>query len=274
MNFREFSRALVATNDLDPVYVAVHRVDLPPLQLHRWLTAYILFYDVGVASFMSEAEGSAFWGYVHQAAENKTPAPTGDRWPRSRERRHFRGEQAIQACKELAERHPEPETWLDEIIGYLPREHVAQRVRTRIESYRGMGSWASFKMLDLIDRVIGTPMDVGPDIAMYSEPRLGADVVAWHAGYAGDPVEFALKEFHAATEGMRSPPRLDRPLGFLEAETALCKFKSHDAGRYPIGIDIREGAQASAHWQDVSPTARRIMEQYDILWGESDAYLY
>jgi len=36
----------------------------------------------------------------------------------------------------------------------------------------------------------------------------------------------------------KAPPWFDRPLNIQEAETILCKYKSHTHGHYPVGKDV------------------------------------
>src|SRR5690606_28721140 len=125
LEIEEFGRRLITTGDLDPVYIALHGAKLDDPVLHRWLIAYWCLYHCGVASYLSEFEGVRFWQELHRAARNEEPAPTGERWPRGSERRHWRGQQAIKSCGELWGRYgDEPEAMVDTIIaGGWPQEH-------------------------------------------------------------------------------------------------------------------------------------------------------
>src|SRR5262245_42889310 len=92
----EFGRQLILTKDLDPVYVLLHHSKLGttfPAMLHRWLMAYWCFYHVGTASWITY-EGMGYWERMEQAASSKN-------YPRSPERRHFRGQNAIKSVAYL-----------------------------------------------------------------------------------------------------------------------------------------------------------------------------
>src|SRR5690606_34363348 len=96
-----FAQHLLRTGDLDPIYLALNKVQWPEAQKYRWLVAYCAFYHAGVACYMSEFRGFEFWSCMMQAAANEDghgPAVL-PRWPRGHERRHFRGEQAVKGIQ-------------------------------------------------------------------------------------------------------------------------------------------------------------------------------
>lgn len=94
LSLEDFGRRLIEAGDLDPVYTAVHAAGMEKDQLRRWCLAYWMCYHAGLASYVSERE-SAFWPIMQDFAANVTESPIGGRWPRGRERRHFRGDNAI-----------------------------------------------------------------------------------------------------------------------------------------------------------------------------------
>src|SRR6188768_3254002 len=107
-----FGRQLIETQDLDPLYVALYQGKVDGLltedQLKRWVFAYWCFYHAGFASYASERSGPAYWGVMERAAVNITKPPVGERWPRAAERRHFRGQKAIDSVRWFAlGEHPE-----------------------------------------------------------------------------------------------------------------------------------------------------------------------
>ena len=62
LDVTEFGALLFSSADLDPVYKSlIHMRRLDDAQLNRFLIAYWHFYHCGVASFISEQEGNAFW---------------------------------------------------------------------------------------------------------------------------------------------------------------------------------------------------------------------
>ena len=92
----DFGRRLVQTNDLDPVYVLLHNAPMSKEQLHQWLLAYWCFYHVGTASWIAQNSGG-FWNRMKTAAGSKE-------YPRSSERRHFRGRNAANSVAYLEDR--------------------------------------------------------------------------------------------------------------------------------------------------------------------------
>src|SRR4051812_1446277 len=94
----EFGRELLRLNDLDPVYVAVWeaRPDwLLGTKLSKWLLAYWCFYHAGTASWICDQDD--FWLAMFVAADSKD-------YPRSTERRHFRGKAALDSVVDLRTR--------------------------------------------------------------------------------------------------------------------------------------------------------------------------
>ena len=261
LSFRDFSKQLIETGDLDPVYIAVHEVfqNKDPNQLKRWLLSYGMFYHVGISSYLSSfSQPEEFWETIEIAAKNEQPSPLGGRWPRSSERRHFRGQQALNLVADMKNRYEyNPHGFIDYIAAGAPD---AKEIRKRVEEHVGFGGWASFKFCDLLDRVVGIPVEMDLTEAMYEEPTKGAYIVAKESqkfnllreDVKEISIRFAVEEFNEATRGLMAPPRFERELGFLETETALCKFKGHFKGRYPIGKDIKECLHGSRDWAEES----------------------
>lgn len=243
MEIEEFGKHLLDTNDLDPVYVALVRAALPKTQLHRWLLSYTMFYHCGVASYMSELESADFWEVATTAAINEQEAPNGGRWPRGSERRHYRGQQAVRSVEELRERYPAPEDFMTYVAGAGGSFH---EVSKRAQSHRGYGPWIGFKLADLVDRVLGIPVEFdNAAVFMFKDPEKSA-MMLWERRQ-GQPNarpkrEAALK---AITDYLLdyfkdydAPPLYDRKVNIQEVETILCKWKSHMNGHYPEYNDI------------------------------------
>ena len=256
---------MVASKDLDPVYVAAVE-SLPDLdQRNRWLLAYGLFYHVGAASYLSEFQGKQFWNLVDEAALNELTTPIGGRWPRASERRHFRGQFAVRCVRELRTRHSRPETFMEGMVACAPD---VKAVRTYVESHTGFGGWASFKFADLVDRVAGIRVEFDTETAFYETPIQGAHLLHQERApgsaevSAPEAVQHALSVMETELRDLKAPPFGDRPFALNELETCLCKFKSHMKGRYPIGKDLHEGIEMSKPWKNTSSTAREFFEVY------------
>jgi hypothetical protein len=255
MTVEDFGRKLITSKDLDPVYVMLVRSGLPTGLLEKWCLAYWCFYNVGVASFMAEAPIEDFWDLMYEAADNDESL-RGFRWPRGTERRHFRGVQATNAITELMEHYPIPnEVFLEfqslNLLTYASISRIAQ-------GWRGFGPWISFKVVDMLDRVMFYDIDWSDcNLDFYTDPLKGGTAVV-HALEYGSPDGWRPQFDELSLQGrqanlakavdylkdqfkdLKAPPSDDRPIDIPEIETVLCKWKSHLNGHYPMGKDTKE----------------------------------
>lgn len=260
----EFGAELLRTEDLDPVYPMLLAAELPPSQLSRWLLAYWCFYHCGVASYISDAPTLAkFWAEMRGAAVNNRSIRT---WPRGSERRHFRGVQAGNGVEGLAERFPDPVNML-EILKTYKRFVDLNRY---VQSWRQFGPWIAFKVCDMTQAVLGHELSFeGASLTMYAEPVKGAKLAYQTQWFPGDDaerhpafyVDYALERLAKAYQGQLAPPHYQRPLGLMEFETILCKWKSHRNGHYPVGHDTREIIQGLNGWGDTADRMRTILQE-------------
>lgn len=264
----QFGRHLITTGDLDPIYnglvgaVAAGAYTQP--QLFRWLIAYWCYYHAGVASYMSEFEGQEFWSRMMVAAENEQESPAGGRWPRGHERRHFRALNATKSIFHLIKTwgaFPEdmvqyiaaPET--EGQTGPLPFKVVSKRVQEHV----GFGPWIGFKVADMVDRVMGVPVDFDQAaVFMFKDPERAAMMLfEEREGHKypdgaklkrevilGNVTDYLTKTF----SDLKAPPLGDRPINIQEVETVLCKWKSHMNGHYPLWNDIHEIHEGLNGW--------------------------
>lgn len=257
LDFGAFSRALITTGDLDPVYIVLHKAGWNPEFMSRFLLAYGCYYHLGTAAYIADQDD--YWKAFETAARNEVATPFGGRWPRSSERRHFRGNAAIEFTAGLRSAFPAPENFIPHLEAHAP---FVKDVRAAVEALPGFGGWASFKFADLLDRVCGVPISIRRDEAMYDTPKEGARIVFVEEHGFTAPIEecigHAERVFERATKGLMAPPTADRPLGFFELETCLCKYKSHSKGRYWVGKDILEIIHASQAFANTSPAANRL----------------
>jgi hypothetical protein len=249
----EFGSQLLTTQDLDPVYVAltgVMRKDFWTLdQVKRWLVAYWCIYHSGLACYISVAEGDEYWDRLYEAAENKTKPPVGDRWPRTPPRRHFRGKAATESVAMLRTRYDWPEQMVDYIVG----ENVAGNPRTfkavtdRVQEHSAFGPWIGFKIADMIERVLGKPVDFDDAAVFMFKDPVKAVLKLWrhHTGYGERAKPKDMKQVITQTvvwltdafKDFKAPPLFDRPPGLQEIETILCKWSHHHTGFYPLMAD-------------------------------------
>lgn len=236
-----WGQRLIETRDIDPIYdmlvLARLAETITYFSMQRWLLAYWCFYSAATASVIASSDD--FWMTMALAAENKD-GPVNGRWPRSPERRHFRGRAAIKAVRvmTLLERSP---TWVIEQM-FVDCDLLA--VRKAAEKLPLFGPWISFKVADMGERVLGHPIVFPRDVAFYDSPRAGLVELAARNDYtADDALEYLLRSI----ADCRPPGIPNRPCGVQEAETILCKWKSALGGHYRIGKDLREIRESLEH---------------------------
>jgi len=287
LDIEEFGAKLLCTQDLDPVYTALVKmrakagVVIPRRQIQRWCLAYWCFYDCGLASYLSELQGHEFWEVAVTAAENIESAPGGiGRWPRGKERRHFRGSLAMRTVQELRSRWLVPE----DLVHYCEGGLTLRSVSFRLQEHYGFGPWIGFKAADMLERVLGVPVRF-PDaeVMMFDDPTKAA-LMLWDLWESEGRISKSEKDILSTrTLGgptipswlrvqyvseclvrhfcrVLAPPHFDRPVNIQEVETILCKWKSHVKGHYPLGNDIHEITEGVTPWVEVSPTAKVFLE--------------
>lgn len=261
-----FGRKLVTSLDLDPIYVGLANLDVSFEQKERWLVCYFCYYHAGVACWMSEKNGDEFWQWMMVAAKNEQPSPTGGRWPRAAERRHFRGAQAVKAIEELQERYPSPEEMLVYIMNGKGHGPISfHDIFERVKEHRGFGQWISFKAADMVDRCLGIPVSFNKAaVFMFKDPMMAVDML-WKENFGEEQVEREYK-INAVLDYLQedlgdllAPPGMERTLNIQEFETILCKWKSHSKGRYPLGKDILEIREGLSPWLSYSKTAQAFL---------------
>lgn len=262
MDIHEFGDALIRTRDLDPVYCGLYEAALPRDQLCRLLLSYWCFYHLGAAAWMSEHYGADFWHAMDVAARNEDASPLGGRWPRAAERRHFRGQKCVEAVRWFSQQ--EPEIWVEQMVFDLYGAGLTDRIiMDRVQCWPMFGPWIAFKCADMAERCLGVPVQFDPDLGlMYAEPRKALDILAEEQG-GPDCVSVGPEGWYSHLLEYfgrhRAPPAMDRACGPQEAETVLCKWKSHMNGYYPVGKDIHEQRVALAGW---GKTADRLLAVY------------
>jgi hypothetical protein len=232
MSVYEFGRKLLETNDLDPVYVILWEAALPEDTLKRWLLAYWCYYHMGTASWIAYQKD--FWGAMETA--------THSQFPRGRERRHYRGENARKSVLYLREQGVSG-LWLPLLE---PREYSLREVSEVVRKWVGFGPWIAFKVADMTERLglIRVKFDVAS--AMYEGSPTEGALRLWEAHNPGlDPRRepggtsaWAVGQVLGELGELKAPPRYERPINVQEVETTLCKWSSYMKGHYRIGEDI------------------------------------
>ncbi len=254
LGYKEFGRALLVTEDLDPVYSMLVKSGLPRRVLRRWCLAYWCFYHVGVASRI--AESNNFYAAMCKAHDEK--------WPRGTERRHFRGDSSYNAISYFMD-YGTPEQVVDDMLAGYNYETVAAHVK----AFPYFGPWIAFKVADMKERVLGEECDFPVEsLDIFKDPKVGAAMVNhYHLhGTMPDPrmAPMSTEGTHQIVHRLiaefrryKAPPLFDRPVGAQEVETILCKWKSHVRGHYPVGKDSREYVEALDGWGDLAKSLKQ-----------------
>ena len=264
MTIEHFGDHLLRSQDLDPVYTMLVNAKLESNTLRRWLLAYAMSYSSGVVSYISEQKGVKFWDTMATFATNTEPSPIGGRWPRGRERRHFRGVAAEKAVAWMRERFPQPEDAILHLEAPVSRHRdiTCKEVMDRVQEWPLHGPWIGFKMADLLDRVLEVPVEFsGSDVLFFDSPKKAAkqwfEATRPGVTFKSD-VTYVMEAcvYLQNVFGQRmAPPNHDRKVALNEIETILCKWGSHMNFHYPIGIDTVELLEAVEPWDKVSEVA-------------------
>lgn len=129
--------------------------------------------------------------------------------------------------------------------GLPPSASVSLQALRRID---GVGPWAAWKCLDLLERVLHLPVDFSSvDFRIaYEYPLKGILMLAGHeedvtllkdSSLYRDCLEISVNKIGAGRLCL-SPPTRDRPIGVQEFETIFCKYHSYMHGHYTPGEDL------------------------------------
>ena len=258
----EFGKQLLKTGDLDPVYIALHGANLDRPTLCRLVISYICFYHLGLAARLAEIkQPKKYWEAMMTAAINETSIDGTKPYPRGSERRHYRGDQATASMASLISLYPKGGE--QAIAGFVrPNKagvYTYGSVSQSTMSHRGFGEWIGFKVADIAEQVLGYDVDSSDCVlGVYKDPRQGAALVLHGdktAPITDAELDGVIRGLVKHFKGYDALPRRHRKFGLFEAETVLCKFKSHVGGHYPLGKDTREIAHGLVGW---GPLAEEI----------------
>jgi hypothetical protein len=214
----EFAKQTVRTDDLDPVYVALSKSDIPEDMLMRWCTAFVTYYHMGIASQLCELTGDKFWEGLFNCYDTA---------PRAAERRHFRGQAGLKAMKRWVNEYKTPEKFFTacmqpSFMGLL-KKNIPQ-----------IGTYFTWKCMDLREAVFGYAVDwKNSEKHMVELPKQGLNII-----FPGVPSDIALLQVVNEIKWMKAPPRYTRDCGVAEAETIACMIKGYYKNGKAIGADI------------------------------------
>jgi hypothetical protein len=255
MGIYEFGRQLIETLDLDPIYVLLYNSEMRDdgKEVGKWLLAYWCFYHCGTASWITDQKD--YWKAFMQAASSKE-------WPRSSERRHFRGIQAVKATQALIDMKKTPQQIVSDIGNHYEGRITFSIAFERAKRLRGFGDWIGFKVTDMLERLDLAPITFQPSdiFSIFDSPRKGAEAMAiYHGPSTGEVCQWAHDELVSYLADLKAPPSFDRPINIQEAETILCKFKSHLSGHYEVGKDIKEVHHGLKTFKYPTPTVNELL---------------
>ena len=226
-NYKEFSRLLVASKELDPMYDFMYntRVHLGPEWTQRFALHLFMFYDAdGAARCAKQSDHNTFWDFVvcdYPVAKRGT------------ERRHFRGANGMNAVEALS-KHGTP----DRIWNKLSSSSYSELVWTVTNQFQGcqIGPYFMWKLMDILDRCLGTPVDILPNDILNHLPEAPRD--AAKTLWPNDNLMVVMDRVRHCVEDLTAPGEPNVDCGYPEAETILCALKGYLKGTYHIGSDI------------------------------------
>jgi hypothetical protein len=263
VGIEEFGKRLLATGDLDPLYLLlnkakdneVFRPTPESSELYDWVLAYWCFYHAGVASYVASAGSDfAYWDRFLTAAINNQAF----RFPRGKERRHFRGKFAVKTVTCLDEKCRKFHTKRASYFLMYLHDSQFSILKKKVLDLYGFGDWMAFKVADMYDAVLDMPVDFSDcELDMYEAPVKGAEMyLRERPGFSdhgldtyetpiivdyGDKkqqVKTVVEELKEIFKNEVCPHDKRRGIQLQEIETILCKWKSHMNGHYEIGCDI------------------------------------
>lgn len=224
MNPKEYARLTIATNDLDPVYVALVNSGWDEAKVLRWCAAMVTFYHTGTACELCDLHGDDFWTEVWNRY---------DKNPRASERRHFRGEAGKKALKFWRNEFGTPEKFM-----------LACMKPTFLESVNcgipQIGTYFAWKVSDFREAVFGYDVDwSGAEKHLSAVPEKGLRFL-----WPDEKPYQSIWKLVDLIKDIKAPPRLTRACGIAEAETIACGVQQYYNNSIPVGKDIVDKRKA------------------------------
>ena len=226
MAFDEFSQILIESGDLDPDYIFMFRVfeklKMEPKTKERWVVLKSAIYDS-----TSELE------VLLENAELETIKYGNERRKQKRS-----AKKNIESLQEF----------VDSIGGFSGLPKKAEAAGQALQTVFGIGPWASWKVLDLCETVLGVPIDFSSiDFRKaYEFPLRGLLMINELPEKAeilnnNDVYKICMdraKKLLVRTSELKSRPQLKRKINLQEIETCLCKYHSYIHGHYKPSQDL------------------------------------
>ena len=226
MHWTQFAQYTILTDDLDPVYVALHKCGMPEDMLMRWCAAFVTYYHMGTACQVCTLQGDEFWTELWNRYDSA---------PRASERRHFRGEAGKKALRSWINTYGTPERFFQDCM----QPSFMKLLQKGIPQ---IGHYFTWKCMDLREAVFGYDVDwTESEYHMVALPMQGLDILFPElAGNRKANYAEALLRVVSEINHLDAPPRYVRRCGVAEAETIACMAKAYYGNKKPIGKDILE----------------------------------
>lgn len=216
-DFLRFSRAQLATQDIDPAYPVLRErfaEDGVPREIALWrLLLFVACYHLGSAE--------ALW------TRFPTPGrlPPGVRVATGTERRGFRGNDRLAAFVNGFLQRGAPRRWIEDATEWA----IA---RAALQTVPGGGPWASYKWADLLKNVLGLPL-LADSVGENPSPLRAMSTLT------GFPAAECASNLARQRGLLQAVVGRGVALGGLDQlETCLCDFNSLTKGHYYTGHDI------------------------------------
>lgn len=229
MTWQQFAKVLFDSWDSDPGYAIMAFAKMPTVRKQRFMTAWVSYYNLGIAARASEMEGTKFWDYIWSLL------PTAKR---ASERRHFRGKQAEQALTQWQTKFYRPEYMVTHMEG---KDYF--EVKKKGKDVIRIGEYFVWKFADVQERVFRKACAFPPSAAKHSPkvPQQGAELIFPYDDVLGAYTTIAK---YMNNNGMTAPPWFDRPMNMQEAETVCCVYKQYVNGKWCIGSRSAKAVRA------------------------------
>jgi len=234
MNFVQFSKILIESGDLDPDYIFINRASdalgWDNEKKAQWIAAKSVIYNsIGELEFLMHGRHFSVLDYGSERRKHKPNA-----------------ELFWHALYDNAQSH-------GGFYKMFSKLHNDANVGLKqLQKFQGIGPWAAWKILDLLNCCLGLKFDFhSVDFRLaYEYPIRGMLLVAGEDeerhkkvtdGLYSEAMEQVYDQLRDAglLESM-APPEYKRAINMQEIETCLCKYHSYYHGHYKAGEDIAE----------------------------------
>lgn len=243
-----FGKRLIELDDLHPEYSLLWKAmnrsqdPWPKNRIRRWVLAYCLFSHCGAATMLCPYKD---WDHFIDVATKIGP--------RGKTRRYFRGKWMDQGLDYLRANFYTPH----DVLLSLASTHDFAALTKQIEEWPQWGTWASFKLIDMLERLGFIKVKVPVIAKMDKKPTEGAAIIAKRYNYS---IAKAMGVLCDKFRSYSAPPRYERKINVLELETILCKWMSHRKGKYEPGKEVEETYEELTGWGMLAKDLRQYVK--------------